>query len=178
MRGYSYFLLSFCDIPSSSRGPGGLQQQTWKFRHLLQRVLPGSLPKASPGSRWGVARRAREVARQRIQGGLVWIWGSRQGRERFGRKLIFAFSKLCPSLPPGSSHLRFRDKEPKQFQRWKVVISRVGFGGRQHVPEGPLSLGVPPCCASRLLWGLGSGPDFSHDTGVWGVSPTSVVFRL
>lgn len=140
MRGYSYFLLSFCDSPSSSRGAGGLQQQTWKVRQLLQRALPSSLPKASPGSRWGGdSTGTGEVARQRIQGGLVWIWGARQGRERFGRKLIFAFSKLCPSLPPGSSHLRFRDKEPKQIQRWKVVISRVGFGGRQHVPEGPPS---------------------------------------
>lgn len=59
----------------------------------------------------------------------------RLGRQDFGRKDIFAFSELCPSLP-GHHILNSGTKNPSRLTEGFYQRSVLCAGARQHVLEG------------------------------------------
>lgn len=53
----------------------------------------------------------------------------RQRREYFGRKVIFAFSGLCPSLPPGSHHISYSGtKTPNRLKDRRAPSAEFAGG--------------------------------------------------
>lgn len=94
-----------------------------------------------------------------------------------GGKLPLPFQNCVPLFPLGHHISGSGTKNLSRFKDGRLSSVELASGGGSTCRRDPLSLGVPPCCASHLLWRLGSGPDFSHDTGVGGRKPHFCVLQ-